>query len=78
MLNDWTIRYCLIVILMNGIVLYFYHYVCNPNNDIERFYLRNAKCEFYLLKFVYLVIVISAIVCGRYLLIQIPKHVIKT
>jgi hypothetical protein len=78
LLDDWAMRYCIIVLLMNGVVLYVYHYHCNPNNDIERYYLKNSKCQFYVLKFVYLVIVISAIVSARYLLVQVPKHLTKT
>lgn len=72
-MHDDALMYCLVVLVIDGIVLYVYHYVCNPNNDVERYYLKNSKCQFYLLKFVYLVVLVSAIICGRYMLSQAPS-----
>lgn len=74
--ND-ALAYCIIVLAIDGVVLYVYHYMCNPYNDVERFYLKKSKCEFYLLKLVYLVVLVSAIICGRYMLSHAPSMLAK-
>lgn len=64
---DDTCFYCLIVVTVNAFVLLGYHYYLDPHKDIERYYLRNNKVGYALLTSSYYVIVISMMLCLRYL-----------
>ncbi len=66
-----TFVYCIIVLLLNSTVLYYYHFILDPYHAIERYYFQKNKIQFYVFKLAYTIIFLSVLLAGRYLSHQV-------
>ena len=60
---DETAIYCFIIV----VILVIYHFYVDPDKDIERHYFKTSKVEHALFKLAYYIILVSLILCVRYL-----------
>ena len=65
-----TFIYCFIIVIINGLVLLYYHFKIDPYKDIERHCFKNSKLNYAIFRFVYLIILFSFIFSLRYIVIE--------
>ena len=68
--GDVIFYYCVVVLVVNSIVLYVYHFVCDPYKNIERYYYKSSWYEYYLFKLMYLIIFLSFVISAKYIAME--------
>lgn len=67
---DETILYCIVIIVANGFMLSIYHWILDPEKEIERHYFRQSKISYCVFKMSYLILLFSFMFSLRYLVTE--------
>ena len=69
-----TMVYCFVIIVVNTCILLVFHFVVDPNNDIQRHYKRKSKLLYCLFQLSHFIILIACVMSIRYIIFEGFTH----